>query len=338
MARRATGVYNPATPISKPRLLKILFITANRLGDAVLSTGALGALIDRNPAARITVACGPLAAPLFGAVPEVERVIVLVKRPYHGHWRDLWSETVRTTWDLIVDLRNTLVSRLLRRRALLVFRGPGPRRHMIEALSDLIGVRPPAPPRLWLESAALEQVAAAIPRQTPLLALAPGANSVGKRWPADRYAALAAGLVAEDGILAGGMVALLGAPDERREAGPILSTLPSGRVVDLVGRTDPLLAAAWLARADLYVGNDSGLTHLAAAAGVPTLALFGPGLPARYRPWGPHAAYLIANDDPDRAVDLCKIDDALALAEMEKLTVEQVRQAAETLYRKVRRP
>ncbi len=315
--------------------MNILFITANRLGDAVLTTGLLGALIDRHPAARITVACGPAAAALFSVIPEVARVVVLVKRPRHGHWLDLWLEAVGTAWDLVLDLRNTVVSRLVRRHKLRVFRGVAPGQHMVEALSSLLDLRPPAMPRLWLDSAALEQVAAAIPRQTPLLALAPGAKSIGKRWPAHRYAMVASRLIGPEGILADGSVVLLGSPEEREEIGPILAGLPERRVIDLVGRTDLLLAAAWLARADLYIGNDSGLTHLAAAAGTPTLALFGPGLPARYRPWGPWADYLIAENDPSRLVDLCKIDDSLALAEMEKLSVEQVSAAAEALFRRV---
>ena len=314
--------------------MNILFITANRLGDAVLTTGLLGALIDRHPGARITVACGAAAAPIFSAVPEVARVVILIKRPRHGHWLDLWLEAVGTAWDLVLDLRNTVVSRLLRRRRLLVFRGVAPGQHMVEALSALLDLRPPAMPRLWLDSAALEQVAGAIRRQTPLLALAPGAKSIGKRWSAPRYAAAASRLIGPDGVLADGSVVLLGSHEEREEIGSILATLPEERVIDLVGRTDLLLAAAWLARADLYIGNDSGLTHLAAAAGTPTLALFGPGLPARYRPWGPWAEYLIAEDDPGRAVDLCKVDDSLALAEMEKLSVEQVSVAAEALYRR----
>ncbi len=313
--------------------MNILFITANRLGDAVLSTGILGTLVDRYPEANITVACGPLAAPLFNTVPQVVRIIELVKRPRHGHWWSLWLQTVGTRWDLIVDLRNTAVSRLLRTRQLKVFKGLKPRQHMVEGLAALLHVDPKdAAPRLWLDSDSLEEVAAAVPRQVPLLALAPGAHGFGKRWPADRYAELAKRLLGPDGILAGGKLVVLGASSERREATPAIEALPPDRVIDLVGRTDPLLAAAWLARADLYVGNDSGLSHLAAAAGAPTLALFGPGLPARYRPWGPCATYLIAHDDPARTIDMCKIDDMLALAEMEKLSVDQVVAAATSLY------
>ena len=313
--------------------MNILFITANRLGDAVLSTGILGALIDRHPEARITVACGPLPAPLFDAIPQVVRTFILVKQPRHGHWRALLGQTFGTRWDLIVDLRNTAVSRLLRKDALKVFKGLKPRQHMVEGLAELLDLTPrEAAPRLWIDSRSLEDVAATIPPRVPLLVLAPGAHGFGKRWPSNRYAALAIKLLGPDGILAGGKLALLGSSDDRPEADPAAAALPADRVIDLVGRTDPLLASAWLARADLYVGNDSGLTHLAAAAGAPTLALFGPGLPARYRPWGPAARYLIAHDDPDRTIDMCKIDDMLALAEMEKLSVDQVVAAASDLY------
>jgi lipopolysaccharide export system permease protein len=260
-------------------------------------------------------------------------MIEMVKQPYHGHWRRLWWQTVWTKWDLIVDLRNSVVSRLLRARSLKVFTGLKPRQHMVEGLAALLNADPKdAAPRLWLNSGSLEQVAAEVLRQTPLLILAPGAHGFGKRWPSARYAELAVRLLGPDGVMAGGKLAVLGGPGEHREAAPVIAALPADRVIDLVGQTGLLLAAAWLARADLYIGNDSGLTHLAAAAGAPTLALFGPGLPARYRPWGTAATYLIAQDDPNRSIDMCKIDDHLALAEMEKLSVDQVVAAAQSLY------
>ena len=59
--------------------MDILFVTATRIGDAVLSTGLLGYLIERYPAARLTIAAGPVAAPLFEAVPQLERLIVVSK-------------------------------------------------------------------------------------------------------------------------------------------------------------------------------------------------------------------------------------------------------------------
>ncbi len=324
-------------PKSPKRIaLNILFITANRLGDAVLSTGVLKILIDRYPAARITVACGPLASSLFADIPQVDTVIVMVKRPFHGHWRALWTRVVATLWDLIVDLRNSAVSRLVLSRSVKAFQGPRPRQHMVEAFAALLAADPrDASPRLWLNGSPDDPEFAALPPGAPLLALGPGAHGVGKRWPGERYAELALRLTGPGNDLAGAKIAVLGSADERAQAAPVLAALPD-RTIDLIGRTDPRRAGAWLARADLYVGNDSGLTHLAAASGAPTLALFGPGLPTRYRPWGRNARYLIAEEDPARDVDLCKIDDALALSEMLKLTVDHVLEASRSLLRQAR--
>ncbi|HZU90650.1 MAG TPA: glycosyltransferase family 9 protein, partial [Stellaceae bacterium] len=76
--------------------------------------------------------------------------------------------------------------------------------------------------------------------------------------------------------------------------------LPPPRVVDLVGRTDLPVAAAVLQRTRLFVGNDTGLMHLAAACGTPTLGLFGPSPVGRYAPWGPHAAAVCTTDPPEK--------------------------------------
>jgi ADP-heptose:LPS heptosyltransferase len=67
-------------------------------------------------------------------------------------------------------------------------------------------------------------------------------------------------------------------------------------VLNLAGTTTLLQAAALLSRATLFIGNDSGLGHLCAAVGRPTLTLFGPGDPDRYHPWGPQAHWLVAAD------------------------------------------
>ena len=60
--------------------MHILFVTATRIGDAVLSTGLLSHLIGRYPMARLTIGAGPVAAPLFEAVPQLEQLEVIQKR------------------------------------------------------------------------------------------------------------------------------------------------------------------------------------------------------------------------------------------------------------------
>ena len=92
----------------RDQLLRILFITSNRIGDAVLSSALLGYLVDRYPGARFTIASGPASAPLFEAVPGLERLIPMLKRRWGGHWLSLWADTVTIAWDMVVDFRASI--------------------------------------------------------------------------------------------------------------------------------------------------------------------------------------------------------------------------------------
>lgn len=269
--------------------VRILFITSNRLGDAVLSTGLLAHLVDHHPGARLTIACGPLPAPLFRAVPGLERMIPIPKRSFARHWLTLWRACVGTRWDMVVDLRNSAVGRMIpARRRFFHARASRPM-HKVEELGHVLGLSPPPDPRLWFDAAAEAEADRLLGLgREAFLAVGPTANWPGKEWPADRFADLAERLTGEGGPLPGARVAVFAAGPERERARPVLDALGT-RAIDLTGRTDPLTAAACLRRAALYVGNDSGLMHIAAAAGTPTLGLFGPGYPETYGPWGARA-------------------------------------------------
>src|SRR5579863_4813246 len=118
--------------------MRILFITATRIGDAVLSTGVLAHLLDRHPKARFTIAAGPLAAPLFEAVPRLERVIVVDKRRRRGaHWLALWAKVVTTRWHLVVDLRGSALAYLVRTHRRIVGRKGDLQVHRVRELGQL---------------------------------------------------------------------------------------------------------------------------------------------------------------------------------------------------------
>jgi len=275
--------------------MRLLFITNSRIGDAVLSTGLLDHLIRRHPGVAVTVACGPVAAPLFGGVPGLERVIEMRKRPRAGHWRALWAACVGRRWDLLADLRGSPIPWLIRagRRFRPTVDGSAPL-HRVKRVGSALGPKgladPPAP-RLWWrsadETAARNALArAGVAEGEPLLALGPTANWIGKTWPAERFVALARRLTAADGPLPDARVAVFGAPGEREAARPVLEGLADAGVVDLVGGLDLPAVGAALGRCTLYVGNDSGLMHMAAAAGIRTVGLFGPSRDEHYAPWG----------------------------------------------------
>lgn len=138
----------------------------------------------------------------------------------------------------------------------------------------------PAPDLGWLDT---DPVQFGLPPRYALLVPGASAHRPGKRWPARHYAALAAGLDLP--------VAVVGGPAERPLAAEILARARGG--VDLTGRTGYAALAAVARRAAFAVGNDTGPTHLIAAMGCPTLALFGPESdPALCAPRGPAVAVL----------------------------------------------
>src|SRR5215471_16381238 len=132
--------------------MHILFVTATRIGDAVLSTGLLAYLIERHPEARLTIAAGPVAAPLFEAFPRLERVVVIEKRRWSLHWLSLYGAVAVRRWDLVVDLRGSALAWLLRAGDRKVMAKGDGREHRVRQLARLFDLDPPPNPHLWTAS------------------------------------------------------------------------------------------------------------------------------------------------------------------------------------------
>ncbi len=316
---------------------RILFITSNRLGDAVLSTGVLAHLLAQYPGARTTVVCGPVPAGLFAAVPGLERVIELPKRKHSLHWWDMWRQCIGTFWDVVVDLRNAPLSyALLSKRQIHLGKANKKYDHRVVAMGSLLGRadNPPAPV-LWSNPEHDVAAASLISDGAPVLALGPTANWIGKTWFADRFAELALKLTADDGILPGGRIAVMAHTSEREMAQPVLDALPQERTLNLVGDTPLATVGACLRRASFYVGNDSGLMHMAAAAGIPTLGLFGPSREEHYGPWvgeGGKMGRSVRGDKSFEDVFPPDYDYRNTPSLMGDLSVDQAEQAAKELW------
>jgi ADP-heptose:LPS heptosyltransferase len=310
----------------------ILFITATRIGDAVLSSGLIRKLAEEIPNARFTVVAGPLAAPLFSEIPNLDQVIVLAKEGGGGHWWKLWSKVRKRRWGLVVDLRGSAISTFLSRKRRAVYRRiPGPQPHKVVEASRVLNIGDtPAAPYLYTSAETEARALELVGGEGPLLAIGPAANWVGKTWPAERFAQTAMRLLGAGGPLAGGRLVVLGGPEDRNAVNSLRHVVLKTKFIDLTGKTDLLTAYACLKHARLFIGNDSGLMHLAAAAGTPTLGLFGPSDERLYAPWGPHARSVRGSRELD---EIRRTDPDLnqALCHMMDLGVETVVRAAEAL-------
>jgi heptosyltransferase-2 len=280
-------------------------VGVNWIGDAVMSMPALQAWRARHPAVRLTMLVKPSLAPLWrmhGAPDEVVAILpgsagairtglsmrarrfdaaYVLPHSFRSAWIAAWSgASVRVGLPGLA--RSLLGLRVVRPRL-----EPGRRHQQYEYLDLLLGpgagVTPEAP-RLRIPADA----AAAAARLTeglppgPRVAVMPGAaRGPSKRWPADRFVAVSRGLAA-----GGCTVVALGAPSERDECAAVAAAA-GARGLSLAGRTDIPQWAAVLASCRLAVSNDSGGMHLAAAAGVPVVAVFGRTDPDRTGPIGP---------------------------------------------------
>jgi len=164
----------------------------------------------------------------------------------------------------------------------------------------------------------------------PIVTLSPGAVGQGKAWPPGHYAELARALV-KDGM----SVWILGGPNEKPIAQHIIAAA-GNHVRDLTG-DDLRNAVLALACADVSVTNDSGLMHVSAAIGTPTVAIFGPTSPWHWKPLNPIAAILEPPGD-DAARDRARTEGNAAVAHRRTgdVAVETVLAAARGVLRNKR--
>ena len=290
---------------------RVLIIAPQWIGDAVMTQPLLAKLAARG--AQITVAALPWVAPVYRAMPQVQAVIEWPLA--HGRldaakrWR--LARELRGRFDAAYVLPNSLKSALIpwlaripvrigyrgeARFVLLNRRLPNPqgRPPMVAFYSALAGTPTPvspAPerPSLRFDATVLDAATRTAQVQPGAYwAFAPGAEyGPAKCWPAEHYAALARSLFAAHGL----PVLLIGSGKEAELCERIADHAPGACKV-LAGKTSLIDAMALIAAARGVVSNDSGLMHVAAAFGVPQVAVFGSTSPEHTPPLNSRARVL----------------------------------------------
>ncbi len=296
---------------------RLLVRAVNWLGDAVLTTPALGALRAARPGMKVTLAANPGVAELFRLHPDVDEVLVYDKKGRHGGGVGLARMALalrRGRFDAALLLQNAFDAALLAflagiparmgyardaRRLLLTRAVPVTEEilslhhaeYYLRLLSELGVPRPERPAlRLGVSEEEREAMRGRLAREgaregSPILGINPGATfGSAKRWFPDRFAAVADALAEEWGA----SVVLMGSAPEMPLAAEIAAAM-GRRAVDLSGRTTVRELMALLSLCSFLVTNDSGPMHIAAALRVPQVAIFGPTDWRATSPWTPLA-------------------------------------------------
>jgi len=281
----------------------ILVLRLSSVGDIVLTEPAVAALRESFPGAAIGFAVKAQFRDLVASHPALSRVHLLDVSS-SGGTASLVREIRDARYSAVVDLhRNARTARILHAAGIPV-RTAYHKRELRDAVRVRLLRRPFRASKLLVQRYldALVPLGIDAPYTRPRLhvsdrdaeagqvtltglgigsdayaVLVPGSVWATKRWPGLRFAQLAASVVHELGL----RVVLLGSPGERKLCERIASTAGSG-AVSAAGETTLGQMAAIISRARIYVGNDSGPTHMARALDVPTVALFGPTDPGQF--------------------------------------------------------
>ncbi|MFN0052067.1 MAG: glycosyltransferase family 9 protein [Planctomycetales bacterium] len=322
---------------------RICILKPSALGDVVQSLPLLPALRRRFPAASISWVINRHLAGLIERHSQLDEVISFDRR---GTWRDVWGllrDLRRRRFDLVFDLQGLLRTAVMSLATGARYRvglqtareGSGWACHatipetsravpawqrcfnVIQALG-LSDWRPET--GLEIPSAAREWAASRMqPIPRPILAMHAGAGWVTKRWPVEKFAAIAARFP--------GSVVAVGTGSEAPLAAHIISEVgrAGGCGLDLAGKTTLPELAALLERADLVLSNDSGPMHLAAAAGTPVVGVFTCTSPTISGPAGSqHELVATTVDCAARYCKQCPNRGEDHLACLEELSVERV--------------
>ena len=278
-------------------LTRVLLVRAGALGDLLLLRRTIAALQQAGRTVSLLAPSVPASA-LIGTGPgDVEEGLPWESAGFAGLFADgglqdaIAAERLRRYDAAVVYTRNAALARNIGRLVPTVLqhdpeppaRGP----HAAEWLASCLpaigvhakGIGVPLLIPSEEDQGRASAIAADLPRG--FLAIHPGSGSPAKNWPATRFGELVRSLGAARWLL------VRGPADDAAAA--VLQTAPGARLA----RDLPLrVLAAVLARAGAYVGNDSGVTHLAAASGAPTIALFGATDPRRWAPLGPHVVVI----------------------------------------------
>ena len=268
----------------------VLIVAPNWLGDAVMALPAIADVRRHFSSARLVVAARPSVVDLFRMVSGVDTVLSAEPAPtrdagasiailFPNSFASAWlmrRACVPERWGYASDLRSRLLTRAVRRPKAPMHQGEY-YQHLVRELGIATG---PLELTLSIPAAALHDARALLAGRgwddlSPLVVLAPGAAyGKAKQWIPSHVVRLVTDLVRQRQFTC----VLVGSREDAATTAAIRAAAPDdcrSRIVDLAGATTLPALAAVLSLSRACVSNDSGAMHLAAAAGVPVVAIFG---------------------------------------------------------------
>ena len=296
---------------------KILFISLSNIGDAIMTTPVLQALHELYPEAIIDIVGDQRSSEIFKLCPYRGEIFHKQKNSFLRGVPALLISLWAHSYDLVVDIRTDGLAYLLptgKRFTKLNKTKAGP--HAVQQHLGIISkIHQGNPPQCYVWISSIEKTFAkeylGDYYGKKLLGVGPGANADVKIWPKENYLSLV-----EKAREFFDAVVFFG-NNRDKEISDFISSHAEIPCINLCGRTSVLQAVAILELMAVFVGNDSGLGHMASAAGIPTITVFGVGEPDRYRPWGEKALWLVGEK---QNINNVTVDDVVGLLQKQMMS------------------
>ena len=251
--------------------MKILVISSNLIGDTILSTGVIDYFLINNPTAKFTFLIGPTAAQIYEHFPSLDKVIVIKKRKLNLHWIEMYLNCRKTKWDIVIDLRSSLISYFFNVKKRYIFKKKE-NLHHIDQLKKSFNLKL-APLNIYTSNYEEEEVVKNLDQKYKYIVIFPGGNWAPKIWPIKSYNDLLKQLYKNYLNI---RFIIVGSKKEKKlYLENIKKNLPDDIFIDIMGE-NLTLTSAYMKKSLLFIGNDSGLTHLSFASNLSTIGLFGP--------------------------------------------------------------
>lgn len=268
--------------------MNILFITNNQLGDSILTSGVLNHYIKLYPNAKITLCAGEIALPLFSFIPNIIRLIPIRKKKYHLHWLQLYVQVFYINWDIIIDFKCSHIGHFLFKKKYIMV--PSKNKYSSKISSYQHAFKLKHPPIPYFKQHILNiKTKDEAHLDPPYIFLSPVSQWKPKNWSIKKYAELMIRLTHSKSLFPYAKIIIAGTELEKPEIMTFFQYANDLHVHLLIGHTI-IDVANVLSRASIFIGNDSGLMHLAASLDIPTVGLFGP---TNDRVYGPNGAKCI---------------------------------------------
>jgi len=261
--------------------VKILYICSNLIGDTILSSGVINHFIDQNKDAKLTFVVGPTAAPLLKNYKNTENIIIFEKRKFNLHWFDILQKTYSTKWDIVVDFRSSAISYILRKNKKYIFKKHHSIHH-IEQLNSSFGFDCS---NLFVPTSFEEKNKANdhLDKSFKHIVIFPGGNWFPKLWATENFNLTMKSLLDKYDKI---KFILVGSLKEKNKFyNELKKDIKEDLIIDLFGY-NLTLTSAYMKKSDIFIGNDSGLMHLAVANKLKVISLFGPTDDRVYGPYG----------------------------------------------------